>query len=89
MKILKTYRYWIAAVIISVSLYMIVKPVEGATLVNKIYPYWVFNDEGETIYCYEPTYYGQVFTACWIGGVEQSCMILSEDKGYIDCKANG
>ena len=82
-------RYWVVGILVAVGIYLIVVPsVEGATLVNKIYPYWVFNDAGTTVYCYEPTYYGQVFTACWIGGKEQSCMILSEDKGYIDCKQN-
>ncbi len=67
---------------------MIVKPVEGASLIDKKYPYWVFGDGDVTRYCLEPNI-GDTYTACWTDGKELACRLLYPEDGYIDCKDNG
>ena len=85
---MKTYRYWIVAVVISVTLYMMVKPVEGASLIYKEYPYWVFGDGDVVRYCMDPAV-SATHTVCWTDGKSQSCRLLPPELGYIsDCKDN-
>lgn len=80
-------RYWIVAVVISVTLYMMVKPLDAATLIYQDYPWWVFG-EGDVIwYCTDPAV-GTTHTVCLTDGKEVSCRLLPPELEYIDCKQN-
>jgi len=62
--------------------------VSAATLVEKDFPYYIFNDDGKIRYCMQPESYLSTTTPCWTKGVKTQCKILKVDDGYIDCKEN-
>ena len=84
---MKILKYWLFAAVIAIGGYYAVE-LRAAELLDKDYPYWIFDDEGVVRYCMEPDVDDVAgdTTPCFTGGVKTDCKLLEATDGFIDCK---